>query len=273
MNKYIKLKQLINNSETLVVPDAYDGISAKIIESVGFKSVQCSGYSFSISKKYKSESIITLEENLSITKNIVGSVTVPVFADGEDGYGCEEIFLNNISKFVSSGIAGINIEDQNLWNSYNSNRLLPEEESIKRIKTIKKHFPELIVNARTDAINVFDNRTEGINTAIKRANKYIEAGADLCFTTGVKTKEEINLLNNEIVGPLSIAAGLPYNINNFDINDCKEAGIARVSLPSIMIYSSIKAQLNLLQSIKQNGCFDDLESDLVEFKKLNELLD
>jgi 2-methylisocitrate lyase-like PEP mutase family enzyme len=62
MDNYKKLKKLITEKETLVVPDAYDGISARIIEAMGFKAVQCSGYSFSISKRYKKESLISLEE-------------------------------------------------------------------------------------------------------------------------------------------------------------------------------------------------------------------
>ncbi|MDA3851101.1 MAG: isocitrate lyase/phosphoenolpyruvate mutase family protein [Spirochaetaceae bacterium] len=177
MDNYKKLKKLITEKETLVVPDAYDGISARIIEAMGFKAVQCSGYSFSISKSYKKESLISLEENLSITKTIVSSLSIPVFADGEDGYGSGELFIANIEKFIKTGITGINIEDQNLWSPFYNEKLLPISESINKIRIIKeinksKKYPKIIINARTDAIRAFENRQDGIKTAIERANRY-----------------------------------------------------------------------------------------------------
>lgn len=277
MDNYTKLKKLIENDDTLIVPDAYDGISAKIIEMVGFEAVQCSGYSFSLSKGYIQESYISLEENIGITKNIVDAVSIPVFADGEDGYGSGDIFCHNMKKFIATGIGGINIEDQNLWNPYIDEKLLPVSESISKIELIKavcseQAVPQLFINARTDAVNVSENRQKGLSEAIDRANRYYEAGADLCFVTGVKTKDEIKLLNTEINGPLSIAAGLPYNIDKFDINDCREIGVARVSLPSVMIFASIKSQVGLLESIKEEGGFENIKDTLLDWKMLNSLL-
>lgn len=272
MKIYTKLKDLLDSESTLVVPDAYDGMSAKIIEQIGFEAVQCSGYSFSLSKKYKKESLITLDENILITKSIVNSVDVPVFADAEDGYGSGDIFLSNITKFVKTGIAGINIEDQNLWSGYTNELLLPLTESINRIKILKDNFPDLILNARTDALSVSKDKKKGIKEAIKRSNTFYENGANLCFITGVSTKEEIKLLKNEISGPISIAAGLPYNMNNFDISDCIDLEIARVSLPSVMIYAAIKAQYDMLKTIKQSGSFNDINDSLVDMKNLQLLL-
>ncbi|MBN2444145.1 MAG: isocitrate lyase/PEP mutase family protein [Spirochaetales bacterium] len=272
MNIYKKLKDLLDSNETLVVPDAYDGISAKIIEKIGFKAVQCSGYSFSLSKKYRKESLITIDENIKTTQTIVDAVNIPVFADAEDGYGSGELFLNNVLKFVRTGIAGINIEDQNLWSPFTNELLLPLSESINRLGALRKEFPELIINARTDALSVSKDRHEGIKEAIKRSNAFYETGANLCFVTGVKTKEEIKILKKEISGPISIAAGLPYNMNNFDITDCIDLGIARVSLPSIMIYAAIKSQYDILKEIKQTGSFTKINDTLIDMDILQSLL-
>lgn len=186
MNKFENLKELINYSETLVVPDAYDAISAKIIEYCGFKAVQCSGFSYSISKKLKDENFVTIDENISKTKEIVAAVSVPVMADGEDGYGYKEIFRNNIIKFISTGIAGINIEDQNMWNPYNPEKIVSLDimsEKIVEIINIRKelHIPDFILNARTDAVKSIDDRTEAFRIAIERGNRYLELDADMCF--------------------------------------------------------------------------------------------
>jgi 2-methylisocitrate lyase-like PEP mutase family enzyme len=87
MNRSTELKQLLNAEETLVMPDAYDALSARIIEQAGFNAVQCSGYSFSLAACRKNEIDIGLAENLAITAGIVQAISVPVMADGEDGFG------------------------------------------------------------------------------------------------------------------------------------------------------------------------------------------
>ena len=74
MNRSVELKQLLHAKETLVMPDAYDAISARIIEQAGFKAVQCSGYSFSVAACRKKEIDIGLAENLALTAAIVQAV-------------------------------------------------------------------------------------------------------------------------------------------------------------------------------------------------------
>lgn len=279
MNKYEKLKKLIDDSETLVVPDAYDGISAKIIEHIGFKAVQCSGYSISISKKIKDESLLSIDENMSKTQEIVAAVKIPVMADAEDGYGYKEIFRNNIIKFINTGIAGINIEDQNLWDPYRFEKIMPFEimsEKILEILKIKKEFgiQSFVLNARTDALKSTDDRKKALEIAILRGNQYLELGADMCFIPYVKTKEEIKLLKREINGPLSIAAGLPYNINEFSIKDCVDLGIARVSIPCILIFGALDSMLFILKEIKDKGTFENILNHraLIGMPVLQELL-
>jgi 2-methylisocitrate lyase-like PEP mutase family enzyme len=71
MSKSGILKNLLNSDETLIIPDAYDPISAKLIENTGFKAVQCSGYSFSIAAGYKKEIDVSLDENIEWTHRIV----------------------------------------------------------------------------------------------------------------------------------------------------------------------------------------------------------
>ena len=274
------LQQLIKDGETLVVPDAYDAVSARLIQRAGFKAVQCSGYSISISKAYPDERFVTLGENLSRTREIAAAVTLPVMADGEDGYGQEEVFRINLRRFMQTGIAGINIEDQNLWDAYSPDKIVPVEVMLDKIKSVTglKHelrMPDFLLNARTDALRTTDSREAALKLAIQRANQYLQAGADMAFISGVRTKEEVRLLKGEVQGPLSIAAGLPYNIAAFSINDCREIGIARLSLPSILILSSLKAVHRTLQAIAQTGSFESICSGdhLFDQTTLSEMLE
>jgi len=267
MNKDTVLKELLNSGKTLIMPDAYDPISAKIIEHVGFSAVQCSGYSYSISKGYKNEDAIDLNTNLDITKGIVDAVDIPVMADGEDGYGEGDYFTSTIKKFIDIGVCGINIEDQNhKFYSSNTLQIVNENVMLDKLKTVAKIKNELrknsfIINSRTDALLTSSNRIKSQKIAIERANKYLEAGADLCFVAYVKTLDEVKLFSKEINGPISIAVGLPYNIKEFSINDCVELGIARVSLPTVMILNSIGYMIKKLTEIKDTGNFLELIKD------------
>lgn len=261
MNKDMILRQLLNSRQTLIMPDAYDPISAKIIEYAGFSAIQCSGYSYSISKGYESEADVDLETNLKITKEIVEAVNIPVMADGEDGYGDGADFKKTINEFINIGVAGINIEDQNHKTVSNTLKIIDEANMINKIKSANEikcslGKEDFIINARTDALRSLKNRKDAQKLAIERANRYLEAGADICFVTYAKTLEEVKLFSKEINGPISIAAGLPYNINEFTINDCIELGIARVSLPTIMILNSINSMVRNLKTIKDTGNFN-----------------
>lgn len=266
MNRDKILKQLLNSGQTIVMPDAFDPISAKIIEYAGFSAIQCSGYSYSISKGYKSEKDIDLKTNLSITKEIVDSVSIPVMADGEDGYGSGCDFKKTLKEFINIGVSGINIEDQCHNIASDGFKIIDKSSMLEKVKDAINAKDDLgrnefVINARTDALLSLDNRREAQKLAIDRANSYLDTGADICFVTYAKTLEEVKLFVKEINGPISIAAGLPYNINEFTINDCIELGIARVSLPTFMILNSVGYMIKNLQIVKDSGNFAQVTQD------------
>ena len=117
----------------LCVQYAYDGVSAKLIQRAGFKAIQCSGHSISLTKAYQEERLLSADENVSRTKEITDAVHVPVMADAEDGYGHGGVFRSNLLKFIRTGIAGINIEDQNLWDPYETERIVPAKVMLDKI--------------------------------------------------------------------------------------------------------------------------------------------
>jgi 2-methylisocitrate lyase-like PEP mutase family enzyme len=277
MNKSQQLKDLLISKETLVIPDAYDPISARIIEQAGFKAVQCSGYSFSVAACRKNEIDIGLKENLALTAGIVQAVSVPVMADGEDGFGGVEQIPNTIEGYVKVGTAGVNLEDQVLDRQPGA-RVVDAAVMQEKIRTAKKAAkaagnPDLVINGRTDAIKTFASKKDGLNEAIRRGNLYLEAGADLVFVTGVSTLEEVGVLVKGIKGPVSIAAGLANNLQAFSINDLKALGVARVSLPSIAISANIKALLQAMEALK-SGVFTSLiqEGRLCSARDIGRLL-
>jgi len=277
LNKSKLLKDFILDKETLIMPNAFDPISARMIENAGFKAVQCSGYSFSIRAAYSKESEVTLEDNLEWTRQIVNAVDVPVMADAEDGYGDVGTIPETVRRFMGTGIAGLNLEDQILGKSGPKELVDPEimVEKITRARETAENEgnPDLVINGRTDALKSIPDREEALDVAIERANSYLDAGATLAFIVYTATLEEVQTITREVKGPVTIAAGMPYNLQNFGISDLEKYGVARISLPSLLIYSSLKGMERALNHVKINKMEKLLENDdLYSVEDLTNLL-
>jgi 2-methylisocitrate lyase-like PEP mutase family enzyme len=247
-----------------VMPDAYDPLSARIIEKLGFKAVQCSGFSMALAACC-SEPDLGFERNLSATEGIVKAVGIPVMADGEDGFGDAAAIAGTIGAYVGVGVAGINIEDQVLGVP-GPRRLIDRETAVAKLRAARRAAqaegePDLILNARTDALHAAGTPEEGLREAAERANLYLEAGADLVFVVGVGTLEQVRSLVREVSGPLSIAAGMPYNMGEMSIAQLRECGVARVSLPSVAAFSAVGAMMRSLESIRDTDGFEAVLAD------------
>ncbi|AUB55460.1 2,3-dimethylmalate lyase [Methanobacterium subterraneum] len=277
MNKSKLLRDLILDKETLIMPNAYDPISARMIEKAGFKAVQCSGYSFSIQAAYLRESDLTLDDNLKWTRRIVEAVDVPVMADAEDGYGDVKTIPETVEKFMKVGVAGLNLEDQILGKP-GPLEIVDEEVMVQKITLAReaaevKGNSDLVINGRTDALKSTPDREEALNIAIERANAYLDAGATMAFIVYTATMEEVLTINREVKGPVTIAAGMPYNLHNFSISDLKKCGVARISLPSLLIYSSLKSMQKALKHVKMDEMEKLMDNDdLYSVEDLNKLL-
>ena len=277
MNKSKLLRDLILDKETLIMPNAYDPISARMIEKAGFKAVQCSGYSFSIQAAYPRESNITRDDNLKWTRRIVEAVDVPVMADAEDGYGDIKTIPETVEKFMKVGVAGLNLEDQILGKP-GPLEIVDEEVMVQKITLAReaaevKGNSDLVINGRTDALKSTPDREEALNIAIERANAYLDAGATMAFIVYTATMEEVLTINREVKGPVTIAAGMPYNLHNFSISDLKKCGVARISLPSLLIYSSLKSMQKALKHVKMDEMEKLMDNDdLYSVEDLNKLL-
>ena len=257
-----RLRELIQAEDTLVMPDAFDPVSARIIERLGFQAVQCSGFSMAVAAVLPTEAELGMEANLSLSRAIVDAVEVPVMADGEDGFGGPEALADTIRAYLEAGLAGINLEDQVLGQP-GPKRVVAREVMMEKLTTARKaaqqsNNADLVINGRTDALAVASDRQAGLKEAAERANAYLAAGADLAFVTAVATMEEVRFLVREIHGPVSIAGGMPYNIRTMSVKALKDAGVARVSLPAVAILSVVRAMTDAWRSIRDTEDFVDI---------------
>ena len=256
MKKSTLLKNMIAERKALVCPGAHDVISAKLIERAGFKACQVSG--FGLSATYlglPDMAFLSFAEALNFSKNIIDAINIPVMVDADTGFGNAINAMRVTEEFIKIGAAGMNIEDQvfpKRCGHLEGKQIIPMEEMVLKIQACievkKKLDHDFVINARTDAIAV-----SGIEEAIKRGNAYAEAGADLIFIEAPRTREDIKRLAKEIQAPISI--------NLFDavsggktpligIDELREMGVARVSIPVGPLFAAIRGMINYLDVIK-----------------------
>jgi 2-methylisocitrate lyase-like PEP mutase family enzyme len=118
-------------------------------------------------------------------------VDVPVMADAEDGYGGPEELIDTVERFMQTGVAGFNLEDQ-IPDGKNKisvvdGDLMGQKIIVARETADVKDNLDFIINARTDALKSTVDRSVGLELAIDRANQYLETGADIAFITYVET--------------------------------------------------------------------------------------
>lgn len=239
-----QLRELLAEGQTLVKPGAFNALSAKIIEQAGFKVVGVSGYGVSASLLGKPDAgLTTMTEVVMISKYIADAVNIPVVADADTGYGNAINTMRTTEEFIKAGVAAIHIEDQvspKRCGHVSGKQIIPLEEAVGKFRAAAKVRdeldPDFVIIARTDARGVSGGSVEEV---IRRANAYLEAGADMIFPEGLTSEEELERVCREVHGPIH------YNRTGVSpmvpLPRLQELGVAIVSNAGGALRASTKA--------------------------------
>lgn len=273
MHKTTQLKNLIHARELLVMPGAYDPISARIIAEAGFQAIQCSGFGIASSRLGLPDySFLALSDMVDATQAIVDAVELPVMADGDTGFGNAVNAWYTVRAFERIGCAGVNIEDQVMpkrCGHLDGKTVVPIEEAVVKIRACAEARidPDFVINARTDALAV-----GGIEDVIRRGNAYLEAGATMVFIDGLSDKELARRAVTAIRGPVAInVVEGGKSPSDFTFAEMESIGIARVSLPGTLLLSAVQGMVDALASVRQNGYAGGPGSRLAGFGDLKRI--
>ena len=276
MKKTQQLRKLLEAEDPLIMPGAFDALSAVLIQRAGFKAIQATGFGIAASYLGKPDvGLLTFSEMLDQTRRIVQAVDIPVMADGDTGFGDIVNVIRTVQEFEAIGAAGINLEDQvfpKRCGHMEGKKIVSLEEMVGKIRAAAgtRMDPDFIINARTDAIAV-----AGIDEAIRRGNAYAEAGADLIFVEAPRSAEQIRRIANGVQARVSI--------NLFDavkggdtpivpIQELKEMGITRVSIPVGVVFAAVKGMEQYLEALFNHGTIPDRKDLVVTFDHWKELI-
>ena len=205
MRMTTRLRALVEDAELLVMPGAYDVISARLAEEAGFKAIQASGANI-VACHYGAPdySLVSAREMAEQTGRIARSVDLPVMGDGDTGFGNAVNAWLTVRAFEEAGAAGINIEDQifpKRCGHLEGKTLIDFDEAVAKVAAAvdARRDKDFVINARTDALSV-----SGLSEAIRRGNAFLRAGATMVFLEGADSVETIRQAVAGIDGPVAV---------------------------------------------------------------------
>lgn len=258
-NQSTALRKLLTQGKTLVKPGAYNALSAMIIEKAGFPCCGVTGYGVSASLLGKPDAgLITLNEIVMISRYIAAAVRIPVIADADTGFGNAINVMRTVEDFIGAGVAAIHIEDQvapKRCGHVAGKQIIPVEEMAGKLRAadrVRRELdPDFMLIARCDARGVAGG---SVDELIRRANAYLDAGADMIFPEALTSEAELERCSQEIRGPLHFnRTGVSPRLPLARLNDL---GIAIVSNATGSLRSSTVAMWDYFQEFAK----DDVEA-------------
>jgi len=264
-----EFKALHQRPGIFVAPNPWDAGSARVLETMGFKALATTsaGLAYSLGKP-DGHASITCEETLQNAKSIVSATSLPVSADLENGYGdSPEACAETIRLAAAIGLSGGSIEDAT---GKPTDPIYPFELSVERVKAAvaaAKSLPHsFILTARAE--NLIHGKID-LKDTIKRLETFADAGADVLFAPGLKTKADIEAVVKAVnPKPVNVIMGIAGA--NFSLVELEDMGVKRVSIGSSLIRAAYGAFFHAIEEITQKGTFAYADA-AKPYKDLNEL--
>jgi 2,3-dimethylmalate lyase len=253
MRTTTRLRELLASPDALVIPGAYDALSARLIVQAGFPAVYMTGFGTSASVLGQPDvGLLTMSEMVSRAAALA-SVTadVPLLADADTGYGNPINVRRTIREYERAGVAGLHIEDQ-VWpkkcGHMEGKQVIAMEEMVQKVRAAvdARQDPDFVIIARTDA-----NAVTGLEDALRRGQAYREAGADVIFIEAPRSIEELRAIGQAFQGtPLLFNWAESGKTPLLPLGDIQALGFTLVIFPVSLLFTATHAMLALLELLK-----------------------
>jgi 2-methylisocitrate lyase-like PEP mutase family enzyme len=261
-----RFKFLHERPGCFVIPNAWNGGTAKILDDMGFEAIATTsaGLAFSLGRPDGSGRI-SLEENLANAKEIVHAAALPVSCDLENGYSHTAAGIaQTIASAAKAGVTGGSIEDAT---GIAGSPIFDLKQAAERVQVAveaarKFHFPFLIT-ARAE--NFLYGKND-LKDTIRRLQHFQDAGADVLFAPGLTRREDIRSVIKEVDRPLNVIMGLGGA--DISLEELSAMGVKRVSVGSALCRAAFGAFIEAAKEINAHGSFNFGEK-AVSYKELN----
>ena len=241
---------LLGQRQFILAPGVYDGLSAKIAGHIGFDALYMTGFGTAASLGMPDAGLATLTEMAANVARVAEAGGLPVIADADTGYGNPLNVQRTVRAYERAGAAALHLEDQAFPKKcgfFEGKRVIPLAEHVQKIRAAcdARASDDFVVIARTDALAV-----TGWDDVVDRVSAYRDAGADLVFVDGIKTRADLDAYVDRVVRP-----GLPalYNGALVPAAEAEALGFRVQILAGAALLAAFHAIRSALQVVKDTG--------------------
>ena len=252
-NNRKKLRKMLESGKTLIVPGAYDSISALLVERAGFQAVYIGSYATAAAGFGMPDvGLVTMGEMAAYAKTITDAVDIPVIADGENGWNNAANIWRTIRSFEQAGVCGIHIEDHEFGKHAPVPQVLTSRENmVQKIRAALDAREDInfLIIARTDAAWAFND----VEDAVSRMNAFTDAGADMVMAAGLDPNVLAGL-RSRIKGKIMIT-----DTPGRSVADEESAGADVVLYYGFSLYAAYHGVKTALDTFMQTRNADDIK--------------
>ena len=267
------LRTLVEKKQGLVVPGAYDGISARLVQQAGFPAVYMTGYGTAASRLGLPDlGFAGLAEMADHARNIAAVVDIPLIADADTGYGNALNVRRTVQTYEAAGVAALHIEDQitpKRCGHLSGHQVIPRGEFAGKIRAAveARRDPDLLVIARTDGISAV-----GFDEALRRGEAAAEAGADVLFIEAPRDEAQVERVARAFDTPLLYNYAPGGRSPLLPFRQLRELGYAIILLPVDTLLVGVQAIRAFLGEVKTRDDVLTLKDRYMNFRDFNELI-
>ena len=247
-----RLRALLERPAILQLPGAHNGLAALQARAAGFDALYLSGAAMSASMGLPDLGVITVDEVCFFIRQIARASGLPLLVDGDTGYGEALNVMHMVRAFEEAGAGAVHIEDQLLpkkCGHLNDKKLADPHDMAAKVAAAVKARRHLLIVARTDAA-----ASEGIDGAVARAKRYIEAGADAIFPEALTNAEMFRAFARALPGVKLLANMTEFGRTPFfTAGEFEQMGYKMVIWPVSAFRVANKVQARLYAAIKRDG--------------------
>lgn len=254
-----ELFRSLHHGELLVLPNAWDALSARVFAEAGCQAVATTSAGVSWSLGYPDGEQVPWREFIGATCRMARAVSVPLTVDFEGGFSrTTQQLAERVREVIAAGAAGINLEDSS---EHQTHTLMPADVATKRIAVVRETALQegvpIVINARTDSfLHAVNGHTVPLGDVIQRCREYLAAGADCVYPIGLADIQLIGQLVKELRAPVNIT-GRPGGPT---LQALRAVGVARVSTAVSPALHMAGVLLDDIVKLKETGSFEHFAS-------------
>ncbi len=267
------MRDRLSRPPLLLAPGVYDALTALLAEQAGFEAVYLSGANIAYTRLGRPDiGLVTASEVADTLENIRERVSVPVIVDADTGFGNALNVARTVKQFERAGASVIQLEDQvtpKRCGHLEGKALVPASEMVGKLSAALDSRRAALIMARTDAIAV-----EGLAAALERAERYLEAGADVLFIEAPRSEQDMRTITQRFAARVPLLANMVEGGKTplLDARSLQALGYRLAIFPGGIARCLAFAAQEYFAALKRDGTTAGLHARMLDFQGLNRVI-